>query len=225
MTSSCRASDAEAVGFVLAGGQSSRMGMDKARLNFRGQPLIARAVNILAGAGLSVVIAGAPPDARAPLAMLAPVLPDSVTGLGPLGGICTALKFMAASYAVFLPVDIPFLPASLIRYLLRHAQLTESVVTLASVNGFVQTFPAVLSHAAYPALQEELRCGRLGCLAAFRAAAAQAGQDVLSLPAEVLVQSGQVSHPNALPVLRWFLNLNAEQDLRRASSISPVRVI
>ncbi len=37
----------DASGFVLAGGQSSRMGRDKALLTFAGQPLIAHALAIL----------------------------------------------------------------------------------------------------------------------------------------------------------------------------------
>lgn len=54
-------SDADAVGFVLAGGKSSRMGTDKALLEFRGEPLIARAIGILKAVGLPVCIAGARP--------------------------------------------------------------------------------------------------------------------------------------------------------------------
>lgn len=213
------------MGFVLAGGQSRRMGTDKALLEFRGQPLIARAIGILEGAGLQVVIAGARAEARSRLESFGQVMPDSETGLGPLGGICTALASAAASYAVFLPVDIPFLPSSLVRYLVHHAQITESAIALVSLNGFDQTFPAVISKTMYPALQEELRNGRLGCMAAFQAAAIQTGSRVHSLGAEVLTQSGQIFHPQALPVVRWFVNLNAERDVRRASSISPIRVI
>lgn len=223
MTPSHSESIADAVGFVLAGGQSRRMGTDKALLEVRGQPLIAHAIGILEAAGLSVVIAGARAEARARLESFAPVIPDSETGLGPLGGICTALATSSATFALFLPVDIPFVPSSLIRYLLHHARMTGSAITLASVNGFPQTFPAVLSKAIYPALQEELRNGRLGCLAAFGAGANQMGQNISTVSAEVLVQCGQVFHPQALPVVRWFLNLNAEQDLRRASGL--IRVI
>ena len=225
MTTATGEPDRDTSGFVLAGGRSSRMGTDKAWVIFQGRPLIEHAAGILSEAGLPVSIAGARDDAAARLVSCAPVIPDAESGLGPLGGICAALASCASDFAVFLPVDAPLLPPSLVVYLLRHARITESAVTLASLNGFPQTFPAVIARRALPALQKELHNRRLGCLHGLRAAARELGHELAIVPAEVLVQSGQVSHPNALPVLRWFLNINAEPDLRLASSLRLPRVI
>lgn len=207
-------SESNATGFILAGGRSSRMGTDKALLHFNGRPLIAHAMDILKAAGLPVTIAGAQPEAHDELESYAPVLPDSETDLGPLGGICAALAVSNTEYAVFLPVDLPLLPSSLVACLLHHALITGAPVALAAVNGFPQTFPAVLSRHILPTLQETVRCRRLGCLAAFRTAA---GRNFCAVSAEVLVQSGHIRHPHGIPVVRWFLNLNEKQDLRRAS--------
>jgi molybdopterin-guanine dinucleotide biosynthesis protein A len=217
--------DEDAAGFVLAGGQSRRMGAEKSLVEIGGRPLIAHAVGILAAAGLPVFIAGAREEARSRLEPYAPVIPDHEPGLGPLGGICTALAATTAEYGVFLPVDVPLLPSSLVAYLIRHAAISEAAVTLASVNGFAQTFPAVISRRALAALERELEGRRLGCLASFEAAAVELGESMSVIAAEVLVQAGQVSHPEALPVVRWFLNLNTEQDLRLASSRRATRVI
>lgn len=221
-----RAGDAggrpDASGFVLAGGQSSRMGTDKALVEFEGRPLIAHAAGILSGAGLPVFIAGARGEACSRMEAYAPVIPDREPGLGPLGGICTALASTQAAYAVFLPVDVPLLPSSLLVYLLRQARIRGSAIALASVNGFPQTFPAVIDRQALPLLENEVRNGRLGCLAAFRAASLALEEELSIVAAEVLVQSGQASHPQALPVVRWFFNCNAPRDLRLASSLVPV---
>ena len=185
-------------------------------MQFAGQPLVARAVSLLREAGLPASIAGA----HSLLADLAPVIEDSEPGLGPLGGICAALASTSASLAVFLPVDLPLLPASLLVFLLHHARTTDAAVTLCSVNGFVQSFPVVLRRETLALLQTELEAGRGGCYSAFQAAAANLGQPVSVLPVELLAQSGHVTHPDGLPASRWFLNVNAPEDLRRAEVIS-----
>ncbi|HVN92599.1 MAG TPA: molybdenum cofactor guanylyltransferase [Terracidiphilus sp.] len=220
------ADEFDAAGIVLAGGQSSRMGRDKALLPLAGRPLIAHAVATLRGAGLPVTIAGAGPEAESALAAYAPVVPDREPGLGPLSGICAALAAASSStapprYLVFLPVDLPLLPSSLISCLLHHAQITGSPVTIASINAINQTFPAVLDRSTFPALHAALHSQKRGCLSAFQSAALTLGQSIAAVPVELLVQSGQVTHPLALPPLRWFLNVNTPQDLRRAESLCP----
>jgi len=210
----------DAAGFVLAGGQSSRMGQDKALLHFAGRPLIANALSILQSAGLPASIAGAGPSLASSFQAFAPIVADSEPGLGPLSGIVAALASTPARHAVFLPVDLPFLPPSLLVYLLRHAQVTERAVTLVSVNGFVQTFPAILDRAALPALQAALVSGDHGCFSAFQAAAAALGQTVSHIAVEFLAQSGHVAHPGGLPPVRWFLNLNTPSDLKRAETLA-----
>lgn len=209
----------DAKGFVLGGGQSSRMGRDKALLEFGGRPLVAHALDIFQEAGIPATIAGAPSSARASLQVFAPIVEDASPGLGPLTGICAALSVVSARYAVFLPVDLPLLPASLLVYLLRHARITGSAVTVCSVSGFTQTFPAVLDRAALPALQNEFDSQRYGCLSAFRAASAAAGQSISSIAVELLAQTGEVSDPLGLPPIRWFLNLNTPDDLAQAEAL------
>jgi molybdopterin-guanine dinucleotide biosynthesis protein A len=203
----------DAAGFVLAGGRSSRMGTDKALVAFRGQPLVAHALGILKGAGLAASIAGA----GTALEGFAPVVRDAEPGLGPLGGICAALASTEARWAVFVPVDQPLLPLALVQYLFNIARISNNAVTLTSVTGFTQTFPAVLDRAVLPTLLCELHAGRRGCFAAFQAAAASLGQTVSVVAAESLVQAGQVVHPEGLPADRWFLNINSADDLRSAT--------
>ena len=208
--------ETEAAGFVLAGGQSSRMGRDKALLSWAGYPLIANALSILRGAGLPASVAGA----RSNLQEFAPVIADAGSSHGPLSGICAALGSTSARHAVVLPVDLPLLPASLLCFLLHHAQITGRAVTLPTINGFPQTFPAVLDRSALPILQAELAAGHLGCFAAFQTAASSLHQPVSRVAVELLVQAGQVHHPSALPAVRWFLNVNTPEDLERATHIA-----
>jgi molybdopterin-guanine dinucleotide biosynthesis protein A len=200
-------------GFVLAGGQSSRMGSDKALIELNGQPLVVHALDILRRADLPVTIAGA----RCDLSRYAPLLDDA--GLGPLGGICVALASTSAEYAAFLPVDMPLLPSSLISVLVEYARSTHSAVTVPSVNGFTQTFPCVLRRAALLALESEFKVGNNGCFSAFRAAAAHLKKPFTVLAVENLVQAGQFEVPHDLPAAFWFLNVNTPADLDRARSL------
>jgi molybdopterin-guanine dinucleotide biosynthesis protein A len=191
------------------------MGADKALLPLTGKPLVLHALDLLRQAGLPAFIAGA----RSSLEPFAQVVPDIHPGLGPLTGICAALAILEAQKAVFLSVDQPLLPASLLTWLLHHATITGAPITVTSLNGFTQTFPAVIDRAALPALNTELKAGRGGCFSAFQAAAAALNCPISILPAEILAQSGHVSHPAGLPVSRWFLNANTPADLRRIRAL------
>jgi molybdopterin-guanine dinucleotide biosynthesis protein A len=204
-------------GFILAGGRSSRMGQDKALIALAGVPLIQRALTILRSAGLEPRIAGATSD----LSSFAPTLPDepSQSGLGPLAGICSALASGTTRYAVFVPIDLPLLPASLIEYLLHRAMITASAMTAVSVAGFVQTFPVVIDRVGLPVLQSTLRSEDRNCLRAFRAAADAISRPFSIQPVELLVQSGQVSHPQGFATADWFLNINSPQELTRAETL------
>ena len=196
------------------------MGMDKALVEFRGLPLVVHALNILRAAGLSASIAGA----RSDLKKYASVISDFDTPEGPLGGICAAMEVTSVTRFIFVPVDLPLLPASLLWLLQNHAQITGNAITMTSVAGFVETFPVVLDRVALPALRAEFDAGRRGCFSAFRAAAAALGQQVNVVAAELLVQAGQVEHPEGLAPSRWFFNVNSEIDLRRALAFHGVTV-
>ena len=214
--------NASADGFILAGGRSSRMGRDKALVDVAGKPLIQHALDILRCASLEPRIAGSTSD----LSVFAPSLPDdsaqpgpAQTSLGPLAGICSALKSGSGPYAVFLPVDLPLMPASLIRYLLYRAEVTESAIAAVSVAGFIQTFPVVIHRGALPALQTSLGVDRSQLPPRLSSRGRRSLPAFPIQPVELLIQSGQVSDPRGLPPADWFLNVNSPRDLARAESL------
>ena len=123
------------------------MGQDKALIHLAGNPLIQHALTILRSAGLEPRIAGAQQRSF----QLSPrSLPDdpSQSGLGPLPASAPRSQSSTAQFAVFLPVDLPLLPACLIDYLFHRAIITESAITAVSIAGFIQTFPVVVDRAA-----------------------------------------------------------------------------
>lgn len=203
----------EAAGFVLAGGESRRMGTDKALVELDGEPLIRHALAILREAGLQAAIAGA----RSDLSAFGPVVKDG--GFGPLGGICAALESTPAPYGVFLSVDMPLVPPALVSFLLGRARRTNPEIVLVSANGFPQPFPVVLHRDALTEFRSQMSTGQTGCLSAFRAAAERTGRPLQVLAVEDLVQAGQIEDPRRLPPAYWFLNVNTPDDLARAQSL------
>lgn len=102
------------LGCVLAGGQSTRFGSDKALAGLNGRTLLARAVDALAGWCEQVVVVG---RETAP----APTLPDwPRANMGPLGGIAAALHLaLDEGYDAVLTcgVDSAGLPEDLLELL------------------------------------------------------------------------------------------------------------
>jgi molybdopterin-guanine dinucleotide biosynthesis protein A len=91
-------------GFILAGGRSTRMGRDKAFLEFDGETFLDRARAILEGVcgNVSVVLNQ---DQRFVTGI--PVVRDEFEGRGALGGLHAALKSCQTQIAIVLAVDLP----------------------------------------------------------------------------------------------------------------------
>ena len=95
-----------AIGFVVAGGKSARMGRDKALLPWAGATLLDHAIGRLAAACPEVrILCGPVPryeDRGRPLVL------DAAPGTGPLGALAAALLDAAGGAALLLGVDLPF---------------------------------------------------------------------------------------------------------------------
>ncbi len=130
-------------GVVLAGGRASRMGHDKAALPIGGSPLVARIIERLRHALASVMVIG--PDSLTTLQLSAPVIPDARPGLGPLGGLATALEATDNDWLFLVACDMPFIQPALIRHMAELALTTPDIeaVALRSLGGLEPL------HAAY----------------------------------------------------------------------------
>jgi molybdopterin-guanine dinucleotide biosynthesis protein A len=99
---------------IQAGGESRRMGSDKALLSFLGQPLILRVLSRLAGIADEILITANQPEKYHFLG-LTPI-PDLVPGTGALGGIFTALSAASHPYVAVVACDMPFASPELFAY-------------------------------------------------------------------------------------------------------------
>lgn len=116
-------------GFVLAGGQSRRMGRDKALMEWREETLLDRAVRILSTAAHDVRIVGR--GGRGGRAGFE----DRIPGQGPLGGVLTALENTAAERNVVVGVDLPLLTPRFFRFFTARTLASVRDVVACSVEG------------------------------------------------------------------------------------------
>ena len=93
---------------LLAGGESRRMGQDKATIIFRGEPFWKRQLDLLRSLGPEKIFM----SARTEPSWLPPeteLLLDEPPTRGPLSGLAKALERMPTTHLVALAVDMPFM--------------------------------------------------------------------------------------------------------------------
>src|SRR5689334_4787467 len=91
-------------GFVLAGGQSRRMGVNKALLPYGSTTLVQHIAAEVGRAAGSATLIG-PPAVYEPLGLT--VIPDLRPNLGPMAGIVTALTVSPADLTLIVACDLP----------------------------------------------------------------------------------------------------------------------
>ena len=152
-----KASPDGVTGVLLAGGNSSRMGRNKALMPLAGRRLVDRALAVLAGLFDDLLMVTNSPDLYADLGIR--MVPDIVTGKGALGGIHSAVHNAAAPHCLVVACDMPFLNAGVLRYLAE--QRAEYDVVVPNVNGRPQPLHAVYGKACLQPIARRLESDRL----------------------------------------------------------------
>lgn len=142
--------------FVLAGGKSTRMGADKAFLEFEGRTLLDRALDLTRSVCRDVLVVGS----REKFAAYPNVVEDLFPDRGPLGGIHAALRTSAAELNLMLAVDMPFVSSHFLEYLLSEARHSDAVVVLPRCEGRLQPLCAVYRRQFAEAAETALLAGR-----------------------------------------------------------------
>ena len=185
--------------FILAGGRSSRMGADKAFVEFRGETLLDRVLVLARALTHEVFLVGE----RERFAAFAPVVEDVFPGHGPLGGIHAALAASTRELNLVLAVDTPLLTPALLRFLVEQAQACTAVVTVPRVGGGFQPLCAVYRPPFREAAEAALRQRHNKIDALFSA-----------LPVRIL-EAEELARFEFLP--QMFDNLNTREDVERAA--------
>jgi molybdopterin-guanine dinucleotide biosynthesis protein A len=124
---SLRARRANFTAVLLAGGESRRMGKDKATLLFRGKPLWQIQLELLRKLGPAEIFLSGRTDAAWRPADVEFVA-DDPPSRGPLSGIAASLAQMHTAYLFALAIDMPFMSENYLHYLCDQIEPRTGVV-------------------------------------------------------------------------------------------------
>ena len=184
---------------IQAGGQSRRMGTDKALIDYDGRPILAHVIDTLRHLSDDVLVVSNRSDTYGPLAapLGARIVPDYEPPSGPLGGIAAGLAAMNHELGIVVACDMPFLNLDLFRYLIERAADFDVVVPQTGD----QYEPL---HAIY----------RRSCLAAIQRRLANNERRVISFFQDVRLSVMPEAEWRAIdPTGRSLANLNTPDDL------------
>ncbi len=142
---------------LLAGGDSKRLGQPKALLDFCGQTLISRMVNILSCYFSSITLVTDRPDQYEglPVRFTDDLLTDRVKS--PLRGIHAGLSLSTLPYQFVVACDMPFLNLELIGYMETYANHYDAVVP--RVDSYYQPLYAFYSKNCIEIIEKQIKLG------------------------------------------------------------------
>jgi molybdopterin-guanine dinucleotide biosynthesis protein A len=166
---------------LLAGGESRRMGRDKATIEFEGQPLWQRQIGILRALEPDRIFV----SSRARPSWLPDdvgLLLDDPPSRGPLGGLTKALAAMRTTHLIALAVDMPFMVSKTLRALVAMARFRIGVVPI--IGDRAEPLAAVYPAEALKAFSDTLVGTDFSIQALVRKLATDHAIRLISIPAE-----------------------------------------
>ncbi len=191
---------------LLVGGESMRMGRDKATLVLNGEPLWERQLSLLRSlAPVEILISGRvdpiwrPPDTT--------FVSDSVPSRGPLGGLASAIAAINGTHLLALAVDMPFLTTTNLQGISDRAKPGCGVLPF--IGSRAEPLAAIYPRESTDELQSALKQGELS----------------LQRVTKTLI-SAKLLCPIAVsqPDMHWYQSVNTPADLARAKNSSQAYV-
>ena len=112
-------------GIILSGGQSTRMGTDKALLQINGKTLLESALGICRPVCGDILISSNNPEHEK---FGDKIIPDEIKNCGPLGGIYSCLKKSDTDWNFIISVDSAFVTQDFVEFLISETGDFDAVV-------------------------------------------------------------------------------------------------
>lgn len=185
-------------GIVLAGGQSRRMGTDKALLAWEEGTLLSAAVKKLVGLCSEIIVVGPKRGLSHPVLWTT----DRVIGAGPLAGLEAGLTAASFEETLVLACDMPLVSTALLRTLSSSAAAAD-VVLPRHVGGYEPLCAWYRRSACLPVIRQLLQAGHSRM------------QFLLPLVRTVAVSPDNGGYDGVAPEM-FFSNVNTQDDYERA---------
>jgi molybdopterin-guanine dinucleotide biosynthesis protein A len=194
---------------ILAGGKSTRMGIDKCTVLFRGKPLIFWPYSVLKNLVDEVIISVSMGRNTSALGNFlgseVKIVADEIADMGPILGMLSSFKSANGEYVACSPCDSPFLKEELYLKLFEHAKGADGAVP--EIDGYWEPLHGVYKRdVMIEAIEKVVDLGKMK-------------------PTDVydFLDIRKLTHDAVTaidPDLVSFVNINSFEDLTRASSIS-----
>lgn len=189
---------------ILAGGESKRMGTDKALLKYRGQEFIKLISSEMLSISDEVIVTIGRKNVETFAQVLGgdvKIMQDAQYISNPVGGMISAGRKIAHSYCAFLGCDTPFVKKEVVKLIYQHA-IGHSAAIPIWENGDLEPLCGVYdAKATIKAGQAALHKGKLGC------------KNLISfLPSPVYLKVEDLRKVD--PELVSFKNVNTTEDYR-----------
>lgn len=191
---------------ILAGGQSRRMGQNKAFLHVGDRPVIERVIAAVTPLTDDLFISANAPDKFAAygLPIVADVYPDKAA----LGGIYSVIQAARHPHVLVVACDLPFLNAALLRHLIGLAPTADVVIPLIQPPQ-PETLHAVYSRTCLPFIQKRLLANQLRVIGFFEEVSVR------------YVEGDEVAQFD--PEFHSFINMNTPEDWQRVRELAQAR--
>jgi molybdopterin-guanine dinucleotide biosynthesis protein A len=143
-------------GIVLAGGESRRMGTNKAFLALDGAPLIEHVLRVMRKVFPRIILVTNTPAAYASYPV--DVVTDALKTPGPLTGIYSGLLASSDEHNFVVACDMPFLNAGLLSYMAGVAKPYDIVAPC--IGGLLEPLHAIYSKKLLPVIENRLQMNK-----------------------------------------------------------------
>ncbi len=182
-------------GIILSGGESRRMGKDKGLVKYRGRELVLYSISILKLFCDRILISSNNIDEYETFGY--DVIPDLITGIGPMGGVYSCLIKSKTEMNFILSCDMPLINSEVFEAII--PKITDyQIIVPKHNNGFMEPLAGYYSQSVLPIIEDSL-----------------SKQDYKLLNLFQKVRLGIIDTEQLLFGAEQFTNMNSPKDLIR----------